>query len=381
MAVQADERPVADRGQAAGDARGGQPGHQHQEHGEAGEALRHEDPSRRADRHEEVAPGAQPVLGREDVAGDQRRQQRERPAAREVQHDQGPRPAGRVHPAAEDRVGGQRALQAHRGHEDRGGDPAGEQQYADPPLGEQLDQLEPVATQHRRRPRLDREAARRSSLIRTSSSSVCPVPVRARNAASSGGTTGASSRTATPARTSRTTSSSRAGTGPRTTRTSAVRPLDAVANGRDVEPRHVQRHLAGGRRVGGEQPVVELAALGGELAHRPGEDDPPGGEEGDLGAQRGEVVHPVAGEDHRGPVLGEPGDDAVHVALAGGVQAVGRLVEDEQSRCGEQRGGQPEPLAHTQRESPEAVVGDVGEPDLLQRVVDARGATGVVPAQ
>ena len=49
--------------------------------------------------------------------------------------------------------------------------------------------------------------------------------------------------------------------------------------------------------------------------------------------------------------------------------------------CGEQRGGQPEPLAHPQREAPDPVVGDVGEPDLLQRVVDAGRATGVVPAQ
>ena len=60
--------------------------------------------------------------------------------------------------------------------------------------------------------------------------------------------------------------------------------------------------------------------------------------------------------------------------LAGRVQAVGRLVEHEQPRPGQQRGGQPEPLAHAEGEAADPVVGDVGEPDLLEHVVDARRA-------
>jgi hypothetical protein len=60
--------------------------------------------------------------------------------------------------------------------------------------------------------------------------------------------------------------------------------------------------------------------------------------------------------------------------------SVGRLIEDEQSRLGEQGGGQPEPLAHPERETADAVVGDIDEPDLLKRVADASGAPGVVPA-
>ena len=67
-------------------------------------ALASEDPARRPDRDQEVPPGAEPVLGGEDVTGDQRGQQRQSPAAREGEHDQRTGPAGGVHPAAEDRV-------------------------------------------------------------------------------------------------------------------------------------------------------------------------------------------------------------------------------------------------------------------------------------
>lgn len=58
--------------------------------------------------------------------------------------------------------------------------------------------------------------------------------------------------------------------------------------------------------------------------------------------------------------------------LAGRVEAVGRLVEHQQPRLGEQGGGQPEPLTHAQGETAGPVVGDIGEPDLVERVVDPR---------
>ncbi|MGW9198537.1 carboxymuconolactone decarboxylase family protein [Micromonospora chersina] len=54
----------------------------------------------------------------------------------------------------------------------------------------------------------------------------------------------------------------------------------------------------------------------------------------------------MARERDAGAVRCEPGEDTVYVSLAGRVEAVGRLVEHEQPRSGEQGGGEPEPLTH-----------------------------------
>ncbi len=62
----------------------------------------------------------------------------------------------------------------------------------------------------------------------------------------------------------------------------------------------------------------------------------------------------------------------MYVPLARWVEAVGGLVEHEQARLGEQGGGEAEPLPHSEGEATRLVVGDVGEPDLLEDVVDAR---------
>ena len=74
------------------------------------------------------------------------------------------------------------------------------------------------------------------------------------------------------------------------------------------------------------------------------------------------------------PCAASRGQHAMHVTGADRVEAVRRFVEHQQPRPGQQRGGEPEPLAHPEREAADAVVRDVGEPDLLQRVVDAVGA-------
>jgi len=52
----------------------------------------------------------------------------------------------------------------------------------------------------------------------------------------------------------------------------------------------------------------------------------------------------------------------------------------QQPRLGEQRGGEPEPLAHAEGETARLVVGDVGEPDLVEHVVDT-GRTPVPAAE
>ena len=125
------------------------PGTHISEDGEARQCLGDEDPPRRAHRHQQVAPGAEAVLGGEHVTGDDRGEQREEPAARERQHHQRPGPARGVHLAAEEGVRRKRALPADHDDRDRRPDPAREDQQAYPPLGQQLDQLEAVGARHR----------------------------------------------------------------------------------------------------------------------------------------------------------------------------------------------------------------------------------------
>ena len=80
----------------------------------------------------------------------------------------------------------------------------------------------------------------------------------------------------------------------------------------------------------------------------------------------------MAREHYGGSVRRELGEDAMHVPLACRVEPVDRLVQHEQPRPGEQRGGKPEPLTHPERKAAHSVVGDVGEPDLLEDLVDSR---------
>ena len=140
--------------------------------------------------------------------------------------------------------------------------------------------------------------------------------------------------------------------------------------------------LTGGRGVAGAQPVIDRTALVGELAQRAGEDHPAGRDDGDLGAQRLKVVHLVAGQQHGGAVGREPAQHLVHVLAARRVQAVGRLVKDQQPGPDQQRGGEPDPLPHAEGEAANLVVGDIRQSDLRQGVVDVRlGAVAAQPGQ
>jgi hypothetical protein len=152
----------------------------------------------------------------------------------------------------------------------------------------------------------------------------------------------------------------------------AARPLAGDGSVDQVQVGRGEGQFAGGGCVGGDQPVLEFAALGAQLVHRAREDDPTGVEDGDLGAQRLDVIHAMAGQHHGGPVRDEAGKDPVHVVLAGRIQTVGRLVKHQQPRHGEQCGGESQPLAHAQGEAPHPVAGDIGESDLMEHLVDAR---------
>jgi hypothetical protein len=55
------------------------------------------------------------------------------------------------------------------------------------------------------------------------------------------------------------------------------------------------------------------------------------------------------------------------------VQPVGRLVEHQHRRVGQQRSGDAQPLPHAQRVAPDPAPRGVGQPDELEHLVDPRG--------
>ena len=95
-----------------------------------------------------------------------------------------------------------------------------------------------------------------------------------------------------------------------------------------------------------------------------------------LGDQR-HLAHQMRGEEHGPALAGELLEQRPDPEDALGVEAVGRLVEDDRLRVPEQRGGDPEPLAHAEREAAGALARHAGEPDQVDHLVDARAADAV----
>ena len=118
---------------------------------------------------------------------------------------------------------------------------------------------------------------------------------------------------------------------------------------------------AGERAGAGEQLV--LGALGDDLAVA--DDD-------DLVGDALDLVEQVRAEQHGAALVGVAAQQVAHPADAGRVEAVGRLVEDEDLGVAEERVGDAEALAHA-----EGVVADpavrllLGEADELDHLVDA----------
>ena len=120
------------------------------------------------------------------------------------------------------------------------------------------------------------------------------------------------------------------------------------------------------RDRGGAGDVVDaqlhLAAAGDQIAHRAFAEDASLVDDGhavagqlDLGEQmrRDEDAHLA--------FAGEAAQQLADLADAGGVEAVGRLVEDEQLRIAEQRLGDAEALAHAEGVGSDALIEAVGE--------------------
>src|SRR4051812_42819370 len=97
------------------------------------------------------------------------------------------------------------------------------------------------------------------------------------------------------------------------------------------------------------------SAGGGGGTKHPGA--PPGGEE-------------VAGHEHRAALLGERAQQLADLDDAGGVEPVGRFVQDEQGRVLQEGGGQAEPLAHAERVGLDAVAGPFEQADTSEDLLD-----------
>ena len=87
-----------------------------------------------------------------------------------------------------------------------------------------------------------------------------------------------------------------------------------------------------------------------------------------------DLVEQVRGEQHRAALVDELADQAADLEDAGRVEAVHRLVEDQQLGVGEQAAGDAEALAHAERVRLDLVVGAGGEADAGERGVDPRRA-------
>ena len=103
-------------------------------------------------------------------------------------------------------------------------------------------------------------------------------------------------------------------------------------------------------------------------------DQPPPVHDAHPGAQLLDLAQLVAGQEHRRAGRVELGEQVADLVDALRVQAVGRLVQDEQPGGAQQRGGQPEPLAHAQRVPLDGAIVDTGQPGPLQSGGDPAAA-------
>ena len=93
-----------------------------------------------------------------------------------------------------------------------------------------------------------------------------------------------------------------------------------------------------------------------------------------------DLVEQVRGEQHRAALGDQVADQVAELEDAGGIEAVDRLVEDQQLRVAQQAAGDAEPLAHAERVACRRVPSAApAEADALERRVDA--PVGVMAAR
>ena len=98
----------------------------------------------------------------------------------------------------------------------------------------------------------------------------------------------------------------------------------------------------------------------------------------DVVADLLDLGHVVGAEQHGQPAGGQPLDQRPHVADAGGVEAVGGLVEHQQPGLAQQAGRDAEALAHAVGVAADLAVGPVGQVDDLQDLLEQPGPDAAV---
>ena len=119
--------------------------------------------------------------------------------------------------------------------------------------------------------------------------------------------------------------------------------------------------------------TVAGAALAAQVGEGALVDDAARVDDGDAVAQFLDLGQLVAGEQDGHALLGQAPDQLAHVAHAGGVEAGGGLVEDQEARPAQQRGGDAKALAHPVRVAAHPVLGAGAELDHVEHLVDAPG--------
>ena len=157
----------------------------------------------------------------------------------------------------------------------------------------------------------------------------------------------------------------------------AARPTDSASASTSRAPSApgrggqagVRQRLVQGARV---EPADDHARRGEQLGHAALGDDLPAADDDELVGHGLDLAQQVGGEQDGARPVGEVAQQPAHPRDALGIEAVGRLVEDQHARLAEQRLGDPEPLAHAERVGADALLGGgLREPDVLHQLVDA----------
>jgi hypothetical protein len=85
----------------------------------------------------------------------------------------------------------------------------------------------------------------------------------------------------------------------------------------------------------------------------------------------GHLRQKVARHQHGSAPVGERPQEPPQPVDALWVEAVGRLVEDQDLRLAQERAGQAEALTHPERESLDAAFSGISEVDLVEHLLDA----------
>jgi hypothetical protein len=124
------------------------------------------------------------------------------------------------------------------------------------------------------------------------------------------------------------------------------------------------------RVVVGADAMALLGCLLAQLGQAAVVDDRAAAHDRHVVADLLDLAHVVRAQEHGQAARGEPLDERAHVADAGGVEAVGRLVEHQQPRVAQQARRDAEALAHPVGVAADLVTGAAGQVDDLQRLVD-----------